>query len=93
MKKLMTAGLALSALLTGAGQSHAYVNYPWCAFGEGRGVDCVFANKEQCAQDGRGLGFGSQCYQNPNYNPALGPLGEQGAVKRSHQGRQKSRPS
>jgi Protein of unknown function (DUF3551) len=70
MKKLMIAGVALSALLTGSGQLHA-LNYPWCAIGEGRGVDCVFASKMQCAQDGRGRGFGGQCYQNPYYNPVL----------------------
>jgi hypothetical protein len=70
-KTFMTAGLILSGLFTGTGDVYAYVNYPWCAFGEGRGVDCVFTSKEQCSKDGRGRGFGGQCIQNPNYNPAL----------------------
>jgi Protein of unknown function (DUF3551) len=74
MKQLVMAGLALSAAFAAVGEAHAYVNYPWCAFGEGRGMDCVFASKEQCARDGRGRGFGGQCIANPNYNPALGSV-------------------
>jgi hypothetical protein len=85
MKKLMVAGLALSALLAVSGPSHAYLNYPWCAFGEGRGVDCVFASREQCAQDGRGRGFGSQCYQNPTYDPSKGPVFGQASSKKVNQ--------
>jgi Protein of unknown function (DUF3551) len=71
MRKLMTAGLALSAVFPALGEVRAYVNYPWCAYGETRGADCVFATREQCAQDGRGRGFGTQCMRNPSYNPAL----------------------
>jgi hypothetical protein len=71
MSKLMTAGLALSAVFAASGEVHAYVNYPWCVVGDTRGVDCVFSTKEQCAQDGRGRGFGTQCMRNPSYNPAL----------------------
>jgi hypothetical protein len=78
MKNLITAGLALSAVFTALREVHAYVNYPWCVYGEGRGIDCVFSTREQCAADGRGRGFGSQCHQNPNYNPALGPVVDQG---------------
>ncbi len=74
MKQLLTAGLALSAVFAVFGEARAYVNYPWCAFGEGRGMDCVFASKQQCANDGRGRGFGSQCIANPNYNPGLGSV-------------------
>jgi hypothetical protein len=74
MKQLVMAGLALSAVFAVLGEAHAYVNYPWCAFGEGRGMDCVFASKEQCSKDGRGRGFGGQCIGNPNYNPALGSV-------------------
>jgi len=74
MKKSITAALALSAMFVAVQQAHAYVNYPWCAIGESRGVDCVFATKEQCALDGRGRGFGGQCIRNPSYNPALGPV-------------------
>jgi hypothetical protein len=80
MKQLVTAGLALSAVFAVVGEAHAYVNYPWCVFGEGRGVDCVFASKEQCSKDGRGRGFGSQCIANPNYNPALGSVVSPGAA-------------
>jgi hypothetical protein len=32
MKKVMTAGLALSALFAASGQVPADVNYPWCIF-------------------------------------------------------------
>jgi uncharacterized protein DUF3551 len=71
MKKLMTAGLSLSAAFTALEEVHAYVNYPWCLVGDTRGMDCVFSSREQCAVDGRSRGFGSQCIRNPSYNPAL----------------------
>jgi uncharacterized protein DUF3551 len=71
MKKLMTAALALSAVIAVSGKANAYVNYPWCIIGETRGLDCVFENREQCTMDGRNRGFGGQCIQNPFYNPAL----------------------
>ena len=71
MSKLMIGGLVLAAVLTSVEISHAYVNYPWCIEGRGRGMDCVFASKEQCAEDGRNRGFGSQCMRNPAYNPRL----------------------
>jgi len=81
MRKLITAGLALSAVFVAlTGKVHAYVNYPWCVQGETRGMECVFSTKEQCAQDGRGRGFGSQCIRNPTYNPTLGPVGERVGV-------------
>jgi hypothetical protein len=41
MKKVITAGLALSAMFAAAGQVHAAVNYPWCVVGESRGV-CLY---------------------------------------------------
>jgi hypothetical protein len=90
MNKLITAGLALSAMFAALGEVHAYLNYPWCVVGDTRGVECVFTSKEQCAASGRGQGFGSQCHQNPNYNPALGPIVEQGQARRPNQSRQKS---
>jgi hypothetical protein len=71
MRTWITGGLALSAVFTMMGEGQAYVNYPWCAIGESRGVDCVFASKEQCAQDGRSRGFGGQCMQNPSYRSNL----------------------
>ena len=89
MKKSVTAGLALAAVLAAMGEVHAYINYPWCVIGEARGMDCVFASKEQCAQDGRGRGFGSQCIQNPAYNPNLGPVVEQGQAVTPAQSRKK----
>jgi hypothetical protein len=68
MRNLITAGLALSAVFVAlTGKVHAYVNYPWCVQGETRGMECVFSTKEQCAQDGRGRGFGTQCIRNPTY--------------------------
>jgi hypothetical protein len=81
MKMLIIAGLALSALLVAAQQSHAYVNYPWCIQGDTRGNECIFASKEQCAQDGRNRGFGGTCHPNPNYNPNLPHVVETPAKK------------
>jgi len=75
MRNSITAGLTLlSAMAAFTGDVHAYVNYPWCAVGESRGMDCVFATREQCAADGRGRGFGGQCRQNPDYDPKKGPI-------------------
>src|SRR5512136_2014030 len=75
MRKSITSGLTLLAAMTAfAGDVQAYVNYPWCAIGESRGTDCVFASKEQCAADGRGRGFGGQCIQNPSYDPRQGSV-------------------
>jgi Protein of unknown function (DUF3551) len=88
MKKLIMAGLALSAVFAVSGKVHAYVNYPWCAMGETRGVDCVFSTKEQCAEDGRGRGFGTQCMRNPDYKPGLGPVVERGQAQAAQVQRQ-----
>jgi len=79
MRTLIAAGLALSAMLTASGEVRAYVNYPWCIIGDSRGIDCVFSSREQCSQDGRNRGFGGQCMKNPNYNPALPSVVDQGA--------------
>lgn len=76
MSKLTTAGFALSAVFAASGESRALVNYPWCVHGDTRGFECYFSSKELCAADGRGRGFGSQCIQNPSYDPTRGPLGE-----------------
>jgi hypothetical protein len=85
MRKSIIAGLTLSAasavLTSFTGQSHAYVNYPWCIIGETRGIDCVFSSREQCAMDGRNRGFGGQCVRNPNYDPTKGPVVETGAPR------------
>ena len=92
MRTLILAGLTLSVALTASGGARAYVNYPWCVLGDSRGMECYFSTKEQCAQDGRGRGFGTQCIRNPSYNPGAGPLGERigGGVivhhKRRHAG-------
>jgi len=85
MKKLIAAGLVLSAAFITSGKAHAYVNYPWCAIGESRGVDCVFSSREQCAEDGRGRGFGGQCMRNPAYNPGQGPVVARTPVKKPNQ--------
>ena len=74
MKKLITAGLSLSAAFTTLEEAHAYLNYPWCIVGDTRGIDCVFSTEEQCKTDGRNRGFGSQCVKNPNYDPRKGPV-------------------
>jgi hypothetical protein len=87
MRTLIAAGLAVSAMLTASGEVRAYVNYPWCIIGDSRGIDCVFATREQCTQDGRNRGFGGQCMRNPNYNPALGAVVEAHGVKKPDQGR------
>jgi hypothetical protein len=87
MKKLIIAGLALSATLAAAQESRAYVNYPWCIHGDSRGLECLFASKEQCAQDGRNRGFGGQCMQNPWYDPKKGPVVEAAPPKKPDQRR------
>jgi hypothetical protein len=81
MKKLIIAGLAISAAFMVSGRAHAYVSYPWCAIGEGRGIDCYFASREQCAADGRGRGFGGQCILNPGYT---GPAVRGRMIRRHH---------
>src|SRR5215475_3061389 len=83
MKKLMTAGLSLSAMLTALGEVKAYVNYPWCIIGDTRGIDCAFSSLEQCASDGRNRGFGSQCVKNPNYDPKKGAVVNSGVMLNS----------
>jgi hypothetical protein len=70
MRKSIIAGLALwAAFAAFAGKAHAEVNYPWCIIGDTRAIDCYFSTREQCMQDGRNRGFGSQCIQNPYYKP------------------------
>jgi hypothetical protein len=83
MKKLMSAGLALSAMFSTPGKVHAYVNYPWCIIGDTRGIDCVFSTREQCVVDGRNRGFGGQCVKNPNYDPKKGPVVDSGVMLNS----------
>jgi hypothetical protein len=69
-KPVVIAGLALGVALTAfVGNAGAYTNYPWCIIGDTRGIDCVFATREQCAFDGRNRGFGGQCIRNPGYDP------------------------
>jgi hypothetical protein len=79
MRQFMMAVMALSALFAASGKVHADVNYPWCIIGDTRAIDCYFSTREQCMQDGRNRGFGSQCIQNPYYKPGAptvsGPLG------------------
>ena len=82
-KQLMTAGVALSAVLTALGEVKAYVNYPWCIIGDTRGIDCVFSTLQQCTSDGRNRGFGSQCIKNPNYDPTKGPVVNSGVMLNS----------
>jgi hypothetical protein len=49
-------------------------------------MDCVFSTREQCSEDGRGRGFGTQCIRNPAYNPGLPAVVEKGSlVKKSSQ--------
>ena len=74
MRTLITAGLALSAVCTAVGQAHAATNYPWCIISNNRGMDCIFSSRAQCDADGRNRGFGSNCRQNPDYKPGLGPV-------------------
>jgi hypothetical protein len=70
MRKSIIAGLAMWATFAAfAGKAHADVNYPWCLMGDTRGYECVFSTREQCMQDGRNRGFGSQCIPNPYYKP------------------------
>jgi hypothetical protein len=92
MKKLIAGVLVLSAAFTALmGEADALANYPWCIIGYHRSVDCYFSTRDQCAAEGRTLGFGRRCIQNPFYNPAL-PSVMDGAspVKGPNQGRHKS---
>jgi hypothetical protein len=91
MKKLIIAGLALSASLAAVPQGHARVNYPWCVNGASRGFECIFASREQCAEDGRGRGFGGQCVPNPWYNPNLPSVIETPSPKKPGDQPRKSR--
>jgi Protein of unknown function (DUF3551) len=89
MRKLIIAGLILGAGLTVFGRhAQAYLNYPWCTAGDSRGWDCHFSTREQCAMDGGNRGFGSQCIQNPNYDPTKGPIVESSAAKEVKRGQQ-----
>ena len=91
MRKPIIAELALLGVTMAlTGEVHAYVNYPWCAVGITRGLDCVFASREQCAEDGRGRGFGTQCMQNPSYNPRLPSVVDQGRQAREADQRRRS---
>jgi hypothetical protein len=70
MRKSIIAGLILWAVFAAfAGNVDAEVNYPWCIIGDTRAIDCYFTSREQCMQDGRNRGFGSQCIRNPAYKP------------------------
>ena len=82
MKEFITAALPLCAVFTCLEPSYAYTNYPWCIISNNRGMDCVFSSYEQCQADGRNRGFGSNCRQNPAYNPKLPSVVEGGAVRR-----------
>ncbi len=90
MRRLITAGAALAVVFAASGKVHAAVNYPWCVHGETTGLECVFSSREQCAQNGRGRGFGGQCIRNEFYNPKLGPLGEPLPVERKYRKRHHS---
>jgi hypothetical protein len=85
MRKSVIAGLALWATFAAfAGKAHAYVNYPWCIIGDTRTLECYFSSREQCAQDGRNRGFGSQCMQNPFYDPTRGQVIEPRSARPRH---------
>jgi hypothetical protein len=87
MQKSTIAGLILGAGLTAfGGQAQAYTNYPWCIHGDGRGLECLFSTREQCAMDGRNRGFGGQCIQNPYYDPTKGRVIEPAAANRGPRG-------
>ncbi len=76
MKNLTTAGLVQFALFAASGQVQA-VEYPWCRIEGGGTRSCYYANKEQCAAQGRG--FGGTCIENPFYQKPI----ERSPVERS----------
>ena len=86
MSRFIIVGLILAAAFAAAEKAQAYINYPWCINGDARGVDCSFRSKEECARSGRGRGFGSQCRENPSYNPALPFVVEPGRARPLEQG-------
>jgi uncharacterized protein DUF3551 len=70
MGRLIAAGVAACALLTGLESARA-VDYPWCAIKEGGSRQCIYASRQQCNEDSQ-RGFGSTCMQNPSFR---GPSG------------------
>jgi hypothetical protein len=92
MKKPIAAALLLSTVFIALiGEINAFANYPWCIIGYHRGVDCYFSTREQCAAEGRNLGFGRRCLPNPFYNPALPSLVDAARpAKGRDQGRRKA---
>jgi Protein of unknown function (DUF3551) len=77
MKNLTAAGLVQFALFAAVGHVQA-VEYPWCRTEGGGSRSCYYANKKQCAAQGRG--FGGTCIENPFYQK----LPERAPVERSH---------
>jgi hypothetical protein len=84
MRQFMMTVMALASFAAFAGKAQAYIDYPWCLMGDTRGYECVFSTREQCMQDGRNRGFGSQCIQNPYYKPGAPTVsGEKRTVSKS----------
>lgn len=81
MKNLTAVGLVQFALFAASGQVQA-VEYPWCRIEGGGSRSCYYANKEQCAAQGRG--FGGTCIENPFYQkPVERPPVERSRAKGS----------
>jgi hypothetical protein len=92
MTKLITAVLASMAVFMAVGEVYAYINYPWCARTERRGFQCAFKSKAECVADSD-RGFGTNCMENPWYNPKLPFVVEQIPGKTPDQsGRKPRRP-
>jgi hypothetical protein len=84
MRMTTLAALAIMPLLSGAAQSQAIYNGPWCAIvmiGEGSIAErCDMRSFEMCQQEIRGQGA-SHCTQNPRYR---GPVEPQRKKQRLH---------
>jgi hypothetical protein len=89
MRKLMTAGLAISAVFTALGEAGAYVDYPWCTITGGGSRQCTFSSREDCVGNSS-RGFGSLCMENPYYRGAPQAAVGQAVRAKSSAARQKS---
>jgi hypothetical protein len=83
MRKSIIAGLTwFAAVMSFAGQGHAYVNQPGCVAGDAGRADCR-TSLDRCVVDGKNRGFGGPCIRNAFDDPAKGPVIDLASLKDS----------
>jgi hypothetical protein len=83
MRKSIIAGLTwFAAVMSFAGQSHAYVSQPGCVAGDAGRADCR-TSLDRCAVDGKNRGFGGLCIHNAFDDAAKGPVIDLASLKDS----------